>query len=320
MAATEEEVARQREDGVGSGSSSELEDHMSQQLICPISHRVMELPMITPSGHTYDHESITAWLGRRAVDPLCGRPLTVSSLYPNRALQDEVAAQLERLAADADSRGEQRLADAARAKLVRVTAARPEALGGVQAGRLDKLADSFACCAAWWGILAWEQALVFTTSFGALGCLLVDALESTRNRPWVGKLWVARAPLGRAVGRGANEARPSPQLLTTFLRLAMLPSLAPPKHWQWMSWLTVQALRCSLILPVMPTCLCLALGGLASLARFSQRCTEVQAAERERAARSHWFMGTLHVCNSIAGFSSFGLFLRLYWDFRHSNG
>ncbi|CAE8582983.1 unnamed protein product, partial [Polarella glacialis] len=76
----------------------ELEDHLSQHLVCPISHRVMDLPVISPSGHSYERASILEWLARRPVDPLSLMPLAPSSLYANRALQEEIVEQLERLA------------------------------------------------------------------------------------------------------------------------------------------------------------------------------------------------------------------------------
>jgi len=76
-----------------------LEDHLSQQLICPISHCIMECPVISPSGHTYDRASILEWLSRHPIDPLSLAPVVPSMLYPNRSLQNEIAEQLERLAA-----------------------------------------------------------------------------------------------------------------------------------------------------------------------------------------------------------------------------
>merc|ERR1712080_475619 len=104
-------------------------------------------------------------------------------------------------------------------------------------------------------------------------------------------------------------------MLATFVRLAITPSLVP-SHWHSGWRLTVMVLRCALLVPAVPAVLALVLGGLALLARFAQRCGEVQAVERENLARSRWFNGVMQACNTIVGFSSFGLFIRLYLDHR----
>jgi len=280
----------------------ELEDRVPQRLVCPISHRVMDLPVISPSGHTYDRTSIMAWLGRRPVDPLSLTPLLASSLYPNRALQDEIVNVLEDLASSADDRSDSRLAAAARAKLASVNAARfvstTKGSECVEMGRLDRVAG---LCAGWairWGLLAWEQALVVATSFGALLCLGVDTGHS---------LWMKTTV-------NAREATRPDALLSSFLRLATSPCLALPRHWRPVDRVAILALRCVLLVPLAPMSLALLLGGLLSLARFGQRCAEVRAAEVEHAAENRWFMGAVHCCSSIAGVSSLCLFMRLYYD------
>lgn len=277
-----------------------LEDLVSQHLICPISHRVMDYPVISPSGHTYDRSSIVEWLSRRPVDPLSLTLLAVSSLYPNRALQNEIVDQLERLVVQAVAANDVPLADAARAKLGCVQAAIASEPACVEIGVLDKAMNNCACWATWCGIIAWEQILVFTTSFGALLCLALDLSASLKVRKGV---------IGGSVSR-------QPPLLATFVRLAVFPMLAPPRHWRFFGRLTVIALRGVLLLPVAPICFTLTLGSLLSLTRFAQRCTDVRAVESEKAAQSRWFVRTLHTCNAITGLSSFGLFMRLYWDTR----
>mmetsp|Transcript_88518 Transcript_88518/g.235120 ORF Transcript_88518/g.235120 Transcript_88518/m.235120 type:complete len:99 (+) Transcript_88518:237-533(+) len=87
-----------------------------------------------------------------------------------------------------------------------------------------------------------------------------------------------------------------------------------PKHWRTFGRLTIAALRGMLLLPVAPICLALTLGSILSLTRFAQRCSDTRAMELERASQSRWFVRTLHFCNAITGISSFGLFLRLYFD------
>ena len=58
---------------------------------CPISGEIMEDPVITPSGITYDRKSIERWLQNKSVDPISKRPLRPNQLIPNRALKDSIA-------------------------------------------------------------------------------------------------------------------------------------------------------------------------------------------------------------------------------------
>jgi len=274
----------------------ELEEHVSQQLICPISHRIMDVPVVTPSGHTYDRASISAWLERRAVDPLSLAPLHAASLYPNRALQEELLEQLQRLTASEDPH----LAAAAQAKLGVVRGAQRQQSSQTDAGeevaRLDLLLGSMASLSTWLEMLAWEQLLVFLTSFGTVLCLSLDTMDSIRSRT------------------GSREARPP--LLTNFLRMATWPGLQFPAHWSSFGRLTVMTLRCGLLLPVGSMVLVFTLGGLLSIVRFASRCLEVRRFEMERMLRNNAFTNTLHIFSSIVGLSSFGLFMRLYLDHR----
>jgi hypothetical protein len=211
---------------------TELEEHMSQHFICPISHRIMDMPVVSPSGHTYEQASILAWLERRAVDPLSLAPLRATSLYPNRALQEELLEQLHRLAEVDDVH----VAAAAQTKLEAIRKVQGERPAQVQAdagqdiSRLDMFVGRLTALSTWIGVLAWEQFLVFLTSFGTVLCLSLDTLETIRSRS------------------GAKEARPP--LLSSFLRIAALPSVEAPRHWHYFGRLTVSTLRCALLLPV----------------------------------------------------------------------
>ena len=57
---------------------------------CPISGEIMEDPVITPSGITYDKKSIEQWLQKKAIDPLSKKPLKKEELIPNRALKESI--------------------------------------------------------------------------------------------------------------------------------------------------------------------------------------------------------------------------------------
>lgn len=282
----------------------ELEDHLSPHLACPISHLIMELPMVTPSGHSYDFTSITEWLARRPVDPLTLAPLSPSELYPNRVLQDEILEQLESLATKAEQENDLELSEAARNKLTHVRAASmPQETEALNIPRLQRMIDRCAVGAAWCSLLAWEQLLVFTTSFGAILCLLLDARNSLRLK------------LAMLVGRSAWS--PKQPLLAAFLKYALLPN-APPCHWAWPGRVALAALRGMLVLSVAPMCVTFALGGALSVAHFSAKCNEVRAVEFERAGQNGWFLRLLQVCSGVTGLSSFVLFLRLCLDQRDS--
>mmetsp|Transcript_117833 Transcript_117833/g.293882 ORF Transcript_117833/g.293882 Transcript_117833/m.293882 type:complete len:312 (+) Transcript_117833:102-1037(+) len=296
------------------GECISLEEHLPQHLLCPISHCIMDQPVVAPSGHTYDRAVIAEWLARRPVDPLSNAPLSPLSLYPNRALQEDIIERLDRLAENAIATGEAALAEAARAKMSAVRAAMATAgshagqhgESATEAGRLDRWVGRCACLAVWCGEFVREQALVFTTSLGALLCLALDL----RSGAATGRVVAVTA----AEGAGA-PARPM-HLLSTFMRMAVCPTLAPPKHWMALGRLTLVTLRCMLLVPMVPACIALSLGSVLSLARFAQRFVEVRAIELERAAQNRWWIRTRDLGSAVTGFASFGLFLRLYVDWR----
>jgi len=282
-----------------------LEDHLSQQLICPISHCIMECPVISPSGHTYDRASILEWLSRHPIDPLSLAPVVPSMLYPNRSLQNEIAEQLERLAAQFTSAQATSLADAAKAKLRRVREAMgvqhaQSGEGCSEATRLDRRINFFTHYGVRCALLAWEQFLVFTTSFGALLCLAHDVRSSISG--------------GHAAKGFAGR---HPPMLQRFVRLALSWNKhALPPDWNAFERFTVVALRIVLLVPMGQCLLTVACGASLSLVRFAKRLWEVRALEAERAGRCHWFVRTRNICSAITGLSSFGLFWRLYRDSR----
>lgn len=288
----------------GGAEPAELEDFVSPHLVCPISHRIMEAPVLSPSGHSYDRSSILAWLQRRPVDPLSLTPLLASALYPNRALRSEIQDQLERVAASAVQRGDERVAAAARARLATVQGARqePAVRAAESKHRLERQIGRCISWATWWGLLAWEQVLVVATSLGALLCLAVDATESFRG---------LRAEHGAVM----DSATPRPPLLAAFVRLALLP-VSAPEHWGWAGRCAITALRGTLLLPLGHFCLAVSAGALLSFARFVHRCSEIRPVEVERAWQSPRFLNVLHAFYGITGAASFGLFVRLYWDRR----
>ena len=58
-----------------------------EELICPISQEIMEDPVITADGHTYDRASISIWLQNHNTSPITGLPLRDKVLIPNISLR-----------------------------------------------------------------------------------------------------------------------------------------------------------------------------------------------------------------------------------------
>lgn len=65
-------------------------DEIPESFICPISGEIMKDPVITPSGISYERETIETWLKKKPVDPLSKKPLDVKDLIPNRSLKDTI--------------------------------------------------------------------------------------------------------------------------------------------------------------------------------------------------------------------------------------
>ncbi|CAG9322210.1 unnamed protein product [Blepharisma stoltei] len=62
-------------------------DAPPRYLICPISHELMEDPVFTADGHTYERSAIDNWLRLHNTSPVTGLALAGKSLRPNYALR-----------------------------------------------------------------------------------------------------------------------------------------------------------------------------------------------------------------------------------------
>lgn len=58
--------------------------------ICPITHEIMNEPVIDPDGYTYERSAIEIWLGRGETSPITRNPLTSDQLVVNRALKNTI--------------------------------------------------------------------------------------------------------------------------------------------------------------------------------------------------------------------------------------
>ena len=77
--------ARRRELGLGSVEPP-------AEFMCPITYEVMEDPVCTADGHTYERREIFRWLCKHDTSPLTGAPLPNKALTPNIGLRQVIAA------------------------------------------------------------------------------------------------------------------------------------------------------------------------------------------------------------------------------------
>ena len=54
---------------------------------CPISHDIMQDPVIAADGQTYEREYITMWLVNKDTSPMTNETLANKTLTPNHALK-----------------------------------------------------------------------------------------------------------------------------------------------------------------------------------------------------------------------------------------
>lgn len=60
------------------------------EFLCPITRALMEWPMLTPNGMSYEGRAINWWLSRHDTDPLTREELPTKSLVKNRFLQTKI--------------------------------------------------------------------------------------------------------------------------------------------------------------------------------------------------------------------------------------
>ena len=69
-----------------------VENFMSfPYLICPLTNRLFENPVITPDGHTFDRDAVLLYMNLNHKDPVSGSSLVEEDLTPNKSIADGVA-------------------------------------------------------------------------------------------------------------------------------------------------------------------------------------------------------------------------------------
>ncbi|GAB5369475.1 hypothetical protein AAMO2058_001407500 [Amorphochlora amoebiformis] len=73
-----------------SSSETSTKEYYPSEFLCPITGDLMEEPVSTCVGHTYDRSSITSWLKANDVDPKSGEKLANKELTPNTTLKAQI--------------------------------------------------------------------------------------------------------------------------------------------------------------------------------------------------------------------------------------
>ncbi|KAK4270156.1 hypothetical protein QN277_023235 [Acacia crassicarpa] len=77
-------------------AEADMPSEFPDYLCCAITLGILQDPLITPYGHTYDKEAIIRHLEGNNFDPITGRPLDRSQLVPNLAVKKAVLVFLDK--------------------------------------------------------------------------------------------------------------------------------------------------------------------------------------------------------------------------------
>ena len=61
-----------------------------KSFVCPITNTIMEDPVISPDGISYEKSAIEAWLNKHNTCPLTNKPLNKKDLIGNIALKNSI--------------------------------------------------------------------------------------------------------------------------------------------------------------------------------------------------------------------------------------
>ena len=66
------------------------ETNLEESFICPLTLEIMENPVITADGHTYEREAIALWLQTHNTSPSTGERLEHTHLIPNVLVRSQI--------------------------------------------------------------------------------------------------------------------------------------------------------------------------------------------------------------------------------------
>ena len=64
---------------------------MPPEVFCPITHQVMEDPVVAADGHSYERDSIVRWMHDHTTSPLTNEPLFSEYLFSNITLRNLIS-------------------------------------------------------------------------------------------------------------------------------------------------------------------------------------------------------------------------------------
>ncbi len=70
--------------------SKEASPEVPERFMCPLSLDWMSVPVVAPSGHSFDRDNITEYLENDSRNPLTREPLTANQLYRNLNLEEAI--------------------------------------------------------------------------------------------------------------------------------------------------------------------------------------------------------------------------------------
>ena len=74
------------------GEDSGVGEALFHHVICPITHEVMDDPVVAADGHTYERTAIEMWFGQSNNSPVTNNSLNSLVLYPNHAIRSVIKA------------------------------------------------------------------------------------------------------------------------------------------------------------------------------------------------------------------------------------
>ena len=75
---------------ISTSSIKTQSDAFSEILKCPISGEIMEDPVMSPGGHTYERKYIENWIQRKGISPLTKKPLSKNDLRINFVVKNMI--------------------------------------------------------------------------------------------------------------------------------------------------------------------------------------------------------------------------------------
>ena len=74
---------------------------------CPVSHEIMEDPVLCCDGHTYERTKIEEWLRNHNTSPLINLALETKDLIPNRPVRDLIRIHVQQMVCNILHNGQQ---------------------------------------------------------------------------------------------------------------------------------------------------------------------------------------------------------------------